>query len=323
MCTAATLKTKDLYFGRTLDNEFSYFEEVTIVPRNFVINFRHLKPLREHYAIIGMAYNKDDYPLFYDATNEKGLSIAGLNFVGNAYYRECSETGVNVAQFELIPFILGQCATVDEAWKLIETINIVKTPFSEDLPAAQLHWIIADETRAITLESTKEGINVYENPLGVLTNNPPFPEQLENLSKYKHLSNEDPKDNKGENKDMRFYSKGIGAIGLPGDLSSMSRFVRVAFTKGCSVSGESEEESVAQFFRVLGSVFQTRGSNKTEFGLEITVYLSCCNASRGIYYYSTYENPQITGVNMHNEDLNGTQLIKYPLVLKNNISMQN
>lgn len=323
MCTAATLKTKDLYFGRTLDNEFSYFEEVTIVPRNFVINFRHLEPLNEHYAIIGMAYNKDDYPLFYDATNEKGLSIAGLNFVGNAYYREYSETSVNVAQFELIPFILGQCATVDEARKLIKTINIVKTPFSEELPVAQLHWLIADETRAVTLESTKDGINIYENSLGVLANNPPFPEQMENLSKYKHLSNEDTKNISGVNKDPRFYSKGIGAIGLPGDLSSLSRFARVAFTKGYSVSGESEEESVAQFFRILGSVFQTRGSNKTEFGLEITVYTSCCNASRGIYYYSTYENPQITGVNMHNEDLNDRQLIRYPLILKNNIIMQN
>lgn len=323
MCTAATLKTKDFYFGRTLDNEFSYFEEVTVVPRNFVINFRHLEPLKEHYAIIGMAYNKDDYPLFYDATNEKGLSIAGLNFVGNAYYRECNKTGVNVAQFELIPFILGQCATVDEAEKLIETINIVKTPFSEDLPVAELHWLIADKTRAVTLETTKEGINIYENSLGVLTNNPPFPEQLENLSKYKYLSNEDPKDNRGENKDPKFYSKGVGAVGLPGDLSSLSRFVRVAFTKGHSVSGESEEESVAQFFRVLGSVFQTRGSNKTEYGLEITHYTSCCNADKGIYYYTTYENPQISAVNMNNEDLNSSELIRYPLILKNNIYTQN
>lgn len=321
MCTAATLKTRDFYFGRTLDNEFSYCEEVTVVPRNFVINFRHLEPLKEHYAIIGMAYNKDDYPLFYDATNEKGLSIAGLNFVGNAYYRECNKTGVNVAQFELIPFILGQCATVDETEKLIETINIVKTPFSEDLPVAELHWLIADKTRAVTLESTKEGINIYENSLGVLTNNPPFPEQLENFQKYNHLSNKDKP--KSSFKDLRYYSKGTGAIGLPGDLSSSSRFVRAAFTKYNSVSGESEEESVAQFFRVLGSVFQTRGSNKTEYGLEITLYTSCCNADKGIYYYTTYENPQISAVNMNNEDLNSTKLIRYPLILKNNINLQN
>lgn len=321
MCTAITLKTEDFYFGRTLDNEFSYFEEVTVVPRNFIINFRHLQPLKEHYAIIGMAYNKDNFPLFYDATNEKGLSVAGLNFVGNAHYNECDEKLLNVAQFELIPFLLGKCATVDEAEMLIKTINIVKTPFSEYLPVAELHWLIADKTRAVTLECTKEGINVYENRLGVLTNNPPFPLQLKNRKKYNYLSNEDKPITSDQ--DMRYYSKGTGAIGLPGDLSSTSRFVRAAFVKGNSVSGENEEESVAQFFRVLSSVFQTRGSNKTEYGLEITLYTSCCNTDKGIYYYTTYDNLQISAVDMKKEDLNSSEIIKYPLIFKNNIYKQN
>ena len=322
MCTAITYKTDDFYFGRTLDIECSYNEEVTITPRNFPFKFSGGE-LCHHYAIIGMAYVVDDFPLYYDAANEEELCMAGLNFVGNAYYRECSETGVNVAQFELIPFILGQCATLDEAEKLIETINIVKTPFSEDLPVAELHWLIADKTRAVTLESTKEGINIYENSLGVLTNNPPFPEQLENLSKYKYLSNEDPKDNRGENKDPKFYSKGVGAVGLPGDLSSLSRFVRVAFTKGHSVSGESEEESVAQFFRVLGSVFQTRGSNKTEYGLEITLYTSCCNADKGIYYYTSYHNHCINAVDMHRENLDSQKLVSYNVIKGKCIFAQN
>lgn len=321
MCTAITLKTEDFYFGRTLDNEFSYFEEVTVVPRNFIINFRHLQPLKEHYAIIGMAYNKDNFPLFYDATNEKGLSVAGLNFVGNAHYNECDEKLLNVAQFELIPFLLGKCATVDEAEMLIKTINIVKTPFSEYLPVAELHWLIADKTRAVTLECTKEGINVYENRLGVLTNNPPFPLQLKNRKKYNYLSNEDKPITSDQ--DMRYYSKGTGAIGLPGDLSSTSRFVRAAFVKGNSVSGENEEESVAQFFRVLSSVFQTRGINKTEYGLEITRYTSCCNTDKGIYYYTTYDNLQISAVDMKKEDLNSSEIIKYPLIFKNNIYKQN
>lgn len=321
MCTAITLKTGDFYFGRTLDNECSYSEEITIVPRGFTINFRHLHPLKDHYAIIGMAYNKDDFPLFYDATNEKGLSIAGLNFVGNAHYNECDEKMLNVAQFELIPFILARCATVDETEKLIKTMNIVKTPFSKDLPVAQLHWLIADKTRAVTLESTKEGINIYENRLGVLTNNPPFPLQLEKIEEYNYLSNEDKPIT--SNQDVQYYSKGTGAIGLPGDLSSSSRFVRVAFVKRHSVCEDAEEESVAQFFRVLGSVFQTRGSNKTEYGLEITRYTSCCNTDKGIYYYTTYDNLQISAVDMHNENLNSSEIIKYPLIFKNNIYKQN
>ncbi len=88
MCTAATYKTKDFYFGRTLDYEFSYGEEIVVMPRRFPLDFRFLGKSEEHYAIIGMAHVADGYPMFYDAVNEKGLAMAGLNFVGNAVYRE-------------------------------------------------------------------------------------------------------------------------------------------------------------------------------------------------------------------------------------------
>ena len=91
MCTATTYKTKDFYFGRTLDYEFSYNEEITITPRNYEFKFRNKGSISNHYAIIGMAYIAENYPLYYDAINEKGLGMAGLNFVGNAYYNEQEE----------------------------------------------------------------------------------------------------------------------------------------------------------------------------------------------------------------------------------------
>ena len=86
MCTAAVYKTKDFYFGRNLDYDFPYGEEVTITPRNYPFSFRFLGERKQHYAMIGMAHVADDYPLYYDAINEKGLGMAGLNFVGNAVY---------------------------------------------------------------------------------------------------------------------------------------------------------------------------------------------------------------------------------------------
>ena len=103
MCTAATYKTKDFYFGRTLDYEFSYGDEVTVTPRNFCFRFRHMSEVKTHYAMIGMAYVADDYPLYYDAVNEKGLGMAGLNFVGNAKYQDVQAGRENVAQFEFYP----------------------------------------------------------------------------------------------------------------------------------------------------------------------------------------------------------------------------
>ena len=159
MCTAATYKTKDFYFGRTLDYEFSYGDEITITPRNYIFEFRHMEKLSSHYAIIGMAHVAGDYPLYYDAVNEKGLGMAGLNFVGNAVYNEVENGKENVAQFEFIPWILGKCASVQEAKECLKKINLVKTPFSEMLPCAQLHWIIADKEEAITVESMADGLH--------------------------------------------------------------------------------------------------------------------------------------------------------------------
>ena len=81
MCTAATYNTKDFYFGRTLDYDFSYGEEVVITPRNYFFRFRNMGDMERHYALIGMAHMEEGYPLYYDAVNEKGLGMAGMNFV--------------------------------------------------------------------------------------------------------------------------------------------------------------------------------------------------------------------------------------------------
>ena len=313
MCTAIGFKTQDFYFGRTLDNEFSYGEEITVTPRNFPFRFRFSKEMKSHYAIIGMALVVNNFPLYFDGMNEKGLCIAGLNFVGNAHFENCDHDALNIAQFEFIPYILGKCATVKEAEKEIEKINITNTPFNDELGVAELHWIIADKDDCITLEITKSGKFVYENPVGVLTNNPTFPEQLGRLNDFMHLSNTPHKNTFAKGLDLECYSKGMGAMGLPGDLSSTSRFVRVAFNKCNSVCDGDEKSSVAQFFHVLGSVEQTRGANKTEDGFEITVYTSCCNARKGIYYYKLYDSFEIKWVDMNNENLDGMNLLTFPL----------
>ena len=270
-----------------------------------------------------MAYVKDNYPLYYDAVNEKGLSMAGLNFVGNAVYREAEHNKDNIAPFEFIPWILSGCATLDAAKEKLKNINLVNTPFSGDLPLSELHWIIADKNSAITVEATKNGLFVYENPVGVLTNNPTFDMQMFTLNNYMYLSNNHPQNKFSDKLPLEIYSRGMGALGLPGDLSSNSRFVRAAFVKENSVSKESEAESVSQFFHILGAVEQPRGCCRLDKDYEITIYTSCCNADKGIYYYKTYDNHQITGVCMHNENLDKKELIHYPLILKGQIKIQN
>ncbi len=327
MCTAVTYQTNEHYFGRNLDLEYSYEETVTITPRKYVFPFRKMGKMESHFAMIGMAYIAEGYPLYYDATNEKGLSVAGLNFPENADYKPYCEGKDNVTPFELIPWILGQCATVSEAENLLNRTNLLNESFSEALPLSPLHWLISDRERSITLESVTSGIKIYENPVGVLTNNPTFDYHIFNLNNYMRLTKGEP-DNTfaGQNGNLKLktYSRGMGAMGLPGDVSSMSRFVRATFVKMNSVSGTSETESVSQFFHILKSVEMQRGC--VQLGKElyqITIYSSCCNTDRGIYYYSTYDNSRIYAVDMYKENWQGSTLIAYPLKKEQTIDYQN
>ena len=310
MCTAIFYQQ---YFGRNLDLERSYNEQVIITPRNFRLSMRHTNPLVHHYALIGMGAGVTEYPLYYEATNEKGLSMAGLNFPDNAHYGKEIPGFDNVAPFELIPWILGQCATLTDAKKLLENCRLVNVPFSQGLPNTPLHWLVADRTGALAVESVKAGLKVYENPYGVLTNNPPFDYHRLHLNDYMALHSGALESRFDKSIPLHNYSLGLGALGLPGDYSSASRFVKAFFVKENSVSGETEKEQVNQFFHILQSVAMPAGCVWTENGFEYTRYTSCCNADTGVYYYTTYEDFTIHSVDMHSVDLDQTQLYPFPL----------
>lgn len=324
MCTAVTYRTKDHYFGRTLDLEYSYDETVTVTPRRFPFRFRKADSLLTHYAMIGTAYVCDGYPLYYEASNEKGLSIAGLNFPHSAVYQPFCGEKDNIAPFEFIPWILGRCANLQEARTLLDRINILNENFRPDLPASPLHWLIADRSGSITAEPVRDGLKLHDNPVGVLTNDPPFDYQLLNLSNYRNLTCEQPDSCFAKDIALPAYSRGMGAFGLPGDFSSASRFARAAFVKLNAAAGFSAEESVSQFFHILGAVEQPHGCVLLEDGRFVrTVYTSCCNTDRGIYYYTTYDNRQISCVDMYHENLDGEYLISYPHIRKTQFFRQN
>ena len=152
MCTAATYQSAGFYFGRTLDYEVSYGNQIVITPRNYALRFRHTEDQPHHYAIIGMGLVAEDYPLYYDAMNEKGLCMAGLNFVGNAAYSAPGHDKENVAQFEFIPWLLGQCANLAEAKEKLQNLQLTDTLFNTAMPRAQLHWLIAVKSKLIVLD---------------------------------------------------------------------------------------------------------------------------------------------------------------------------
>ena len=311
MCTSICYRSNASYFGRNLDLDRGYGECVVITPRNFEIKMRCEKPIKSHYAMIGMATVVENFPLYYEATNEKGLSMAGLNFPENAVYCQFAEGKDNVTPFELIPWILAQSACVDEAKTQLGKINLVNIDFNEQLPLSPLHWMISDNKCSIVAEPLKDGLRIYDNPFEVLTNNPPFEYHCTNVSNYMGLSAGQAISQFAERIPMKNYSLGMGAMGLPGDYSSASRFIRALFVKENSMSGNNEKSNVNQFFHILNSVAMPKGCVLGADDFEYTRYSSCCNMDMGIYYYTTYDEIEIKAINMNDVELNQSCLYAY------------
>ena len=314
MCTALYRRGGGGFFGRTLDYEISFGEEVVLAPRRFLFPKRETTAglfEEEGYAVRGMAHVAEGFPLYYDAVNEKGLAMAGLNFVGNAVYLPPVAGKRNVPVFAFIPYILRSCASIGEARALLQEIHLTGAAFSPALPTASLHFMLASAEGALTVEPTAEGLAVYENHVGVLTNNPPFPEQLAALRALAHLS---PGTRAETPLKGRYYSRGSGTVGLPGDLSSASRFARAAFTGKFALEGEDRTACIGQFFHVLGTVEQVKGCCLAENErYEYTIYTSCMSLASGEYYFTTYGNRRIRLVKPDREAEAGNTLVCRPL----------
>lgn len=324
MCTCMTFKTKDWYFGRNLDLEATFGEKVIVTPRNYEFAFRNHVNMKTKYAIIGMGTVIEDYPLYADAGNEKGLCMAGLYFPGNAVYFEEKEKAINIASFELIPWCLGNFSSIAELREVLEKINITNQTFQKNMPVLDLHWMISDEKECIVLEQTKKGLQIYENPYGVLTNNPPFDFHQTNINNYMNISAKFPSNMFSEEISLKPYGQGMGMMGLPGDVTPTSRFVRAVFYKFNSITDEDEESSISQFFHILDSVSMIKGSVITKENLyDMTTYSSCINASKGIYYFKTYYNNQIHAVSLNEENKKADKLEIYELPKRQHIQYLN
>ena len=311
MCTAFRTNS---YFGRNLDLDFSFGESVIITPKKFPFCFRKVFPQNEHFAIIGIGTISDGYPLYYDAMNEMGLCMAGLNFPDNAYFPPVQKNERCIGPFEFIPYVLGKCSTVTECVDLIQGTSISDIHFSEKFPNTPLHWIVADKEKSVVIEPLKDGLKIHENPTDTLTNNPPFDYHLINLSNYMCVTSDEIKNRFSQNINLTPYSRGMGGLGLPGDLSSASRFVRGAFTLL-----NSREDTLSQFFHILSSVEQQKGCVKVGDGYEFTLYSSCYDLKNKVCFYTTYENRQINAIRLYREDLSKNTLVSYSLKNKEEI----
>lgn len=307
------LKNKTTLFGRNMDNYFSFNEHVIIIPKRFNITFKHHNDIDNHYAIIGMGSVINNYPLLADGVNEKGVAIAALSFKDNAYYFPKKENKLNLATYELMLYILATCKNIIEVKSVMENINIVNEAFNENTPLTPLHFMVSDLNQSIVIESCKDGIFVYDNEVNVLTNNPPFPYHLENIKNYMHLNVNDSFNFSFPSLNLTPFSFGQGSIGLPGDYSSSSRFVKALFVKENLLLSSDINDTINQFFKCLDSVAMVKGVVNTKFGFEYTRYSSCMDLNEKNYYYKTYDNSKVNVISLFNEDLTINKLIAYKI----------
>lgn len=321
MCTAISDRGQYHLFGRTLDLERSFGEAVAVAPRGFVFPFlAEEKPL----AMIGVAHVSRGVPLYYDAVNEAGLAAAALNFSGNAVYFPPRAGKQNIPSFALIPFLLRRCRDLSSARERLAEVNVTPKRFDPSLPATPLHWLVADRQGALVVEQTAAGLSLYENPVGVLTNDPPFPYQMTHLADFMHTGPRPPENNLCPGVELPHYARGMGSLGLPGDFTSPARFVRAVYAKAHTVCGEGEGEAVSRFFHIMETVSQPRGCAVTEEGRPIeTVYTSCANAETGTYYVTTYACRRPFAVRLHAAPLAGRELITYPFPQEEDVLVLN
>ena len=310
MCTALHIHG---CFGRTLDLEHTYGEQVVLTPDSFVLPMRHRPALTHHYAILGMAAVVDGFPLYYDGVNQHGLAMAGLNFPHSAVYPTAQNDGRDVASVELIPYVLGTCADLRQARDALAEIRVCDTAFSDVFPPTGLHWMVADATGSLVVEATAAGVQVYDNPVGVMTNEPPFPDQLRHWANFAYLSANEPTPTPPR------LGRGSGALGLPGDFTSPSRLVRAAFAAAHS---EADGDPIGAFFHAIGTVEVPRGCLRLPNGKRvITQYTACMPLDDPSYVFRTYNGKHLHGIRLCHPQ--GRDLVTYPLPHDEDICWEN
>ncbi len=313
MCTGVRFSDSkgNMFFGRNLDWSEGYGQRVVLTPRKFVYNSAFLGEMKPKAgAIIGMAIVVRSTPLYFDCVNEKGLAVAGLNFPGYAAYeKEAVQEKVNVAAYEFPLFVAMNFATVDEAEKALKKVAIVAKPINDKFLVSQLHFLIGDGKRSIVVEYTENGMEIYENKVDVLTNQPGYAWHKENLRNYLNLFPQTPKTIAWNGARMKAFGSGSLMRGLPGDYYSTSRFVRAAYLNTHYPTKESEMENVSRLFHTLAGVAMIDGAAEMADGKsEITVYTGGYSAASKTYYYNTYENPAIVAVKMKDFKLDSQEI---------------
>jgi choloylglycine hydrolase len=319
-CTGIRLTAKDgtIVYARTLELGGDLDSSILIVPHGYA--FRGETPMgtpgfrwTTKYAFVGP--NAEGLPFVCDGMNEKGLAVGCFLFPGTAGYQkiDAANAAHAIASHQVALYLLGTCATVKEAVAAIEEVRVGLV--AQGLPSSllQLHYAVNDaEGHSAVIEYIGGQLRVHDNPLGVITNSPSFDWHQTNLRNYVNLTpnNVMPVEESG----MTFIGlgQGTGMLGLPGDFTPPSRFVRaVAFTQSAAAC-DTAEQSVQQAFHLLNQFDLPRGSIRAKdngkTALEYTNWTTAADLKHLRYYFNTYQSRVLRMVDLNRLDLDAKKL---------------
>ena len=312
MCTGVRFNDEagNMYFGRNLDWSTGYGQKVVITPRGYKYHSAFSGEMSGA-AVIGMAVVADDVPLYFDCANEHGLAVAGLNFPGYAEYADSPVEGkTNVTVYEFPLWVTLNFRSIKEVKKALSEVVIVAKPFNAQYGSSQTHWLVGDNEGSIVVEYTSAGMEVFENEVDVLANQPGYEWHKENLRNYMNLLPRMPKETKWGKTTLIPFGGGSLMRGLPGDYYSPSRFVRVAYLNAHYPSQSDENSNISRLFHTLAGVEMIDGASEmADGGFEKTIYTGGYSTVTQTYYYNTYENPTIQSVSLKDYNLDSTEVI--------------
>lgn len=303
MCTAMTIQVPQghVYFGRTMDFSYPLDPELYFIPRGYTWkNILRTHTIQDQYSILAIGQNL--FPVvFADGVNDMGFAAAVLYFPGYAHYDTADtddSSRLPAASIELVHFLLGQCASAEQAIPILKNIRIVGVKDSVTNTVAPLHWILADKTgTCLVVEKTADGLHILPNPAGVLSNSPDFIWHMTNLRSYMNIEPTQKADEAWGPVSLSPFGQGAGTLGLPGDYTPPSRFVRTAFQKSHADFPPDREGTVNTCFHIMESVSIPKGVVMTDRGTpDYTQYTAFISLEEKRYYFKTYDNTGITAV---------------------------
>lgn len=321
-CTGILLQAEDssTVNGRTVEFGLPLKMHVAVIPRNMA--FTGKTPLGKgmaytsKYAAIGIYVFED--PALMDGVNEKGLTAAAFYFPGYAEYAKTTKANRSIAlsPVDFTHWILTQFATIEELKAALENVVIAPTVLEGwgDAPPP-FHYVVYDlEGKSIVIEPLNGSLKVYENPLGVITNSPTFDWHMTNLNNYINLTAFNVSSSTLGDLSLTAFGQGTGMLGLPGDFTPPSRFVRAAFFSAAALLAQDSDQAVDQVFHILNQFDIPLGTAREKEGdktsYDFTQLTSVKNPKTGQYFYRSYEDQTIRFVTLSQFDLNAKTIKK-------------